>query len=549
MNQLNELLNIGLARKIHAATNLNSSSSRSHSIFKIIVQLPSHSGEVEEYSLSIVDLAGSEKVSRSETSGKEFRETCNINQSLSTLTRCLKNMSFNSKYTNVRKPIPYRDSELTKLFMEYFQSGQNISMIVNINPSKEDLTESLNVLNYACLSREIKPARCRVITNNTNFSNQKKKVKNNDHRDNKDNKQVFTSDLSDFSEEDNSYFKNNINTSIVFTNNPNIISTPMKFASAPQDDNLILNEKIKELQKQNEEMRMSFLRSNYEQQIANLSLKNELMSMIANQWTHISTLPYSNSFLRALESRNSLQEPQVNYLPNPFMTTPKKRMSYHPELQSERINSFVINLEKIKRSTITRYNEIPHQKFEERENIILNDELSNNIQEEEKQDNFLQISKIENKIEVNENNNNKKRKNRKKPASKISFIDEEENESTAEQEEDINTNTTVSDLIEKKIKIKSKSLDKSVSDEETVSLEESKKILKEESKFKKKNTKKSKLVNEEIQGEDDDTYYNKSKQTNYSIILEEEKEQERNSLSNQKKKPKKTKSRKKKNKN
>jgi hypothetical protein len=433
-------------------------------------------------------------------------------------------MSYNSKYTTGRKPIPYRDSELTKLFMEYFQSGQNISMIVNINPSREDLVESLNVLNYACLSREIKPARCRVITINSNFSNQKKKVKNNEYKDaNKQTNSIFTSDFSDFSEEDNSYLKNNINTSIVFSNNPNINSTPLKIAT---EDNSVLNKKIEQLEKQNEEMRISMIKSNYELQIANLSLKNELITMIANQWTQISTLPYSNSFLKALESRNSIQESQINYLPNPFLTTPKKRLSLQPELQSQRINSFVINLEKSKRKTICM--------SESKEISLPINEVSKKNHVEENDASTFNLSPVDTNLETNKNKKKKYNKNE----GKSSLLYEEENRSSSEQDE---SNITENN-IKKKKKNKSRSMDKSITDEEKISIGESYISIQEEPK-KKKNAKKSKLVNEEIKTEED-LNLNKLKQTKYSIILEEENEQERVSISNEKKKPKKGKSRK-----
>ena len=172
---------MGLMKKTHAVTQLHQESSRSHTIFKIIVRFQNttffNETEYEEASLSIVDLAGSEKVSRSETTGKEFKETCNINLSLSTLSQCLDNMRYNSKNTKM-KIIPYLESELTKVFMEYFQGGQNIIMIANINPSKEDLNETLNVINYACLAKEIKPSKCRIITKPMIASNTLKKAKN-----------------------------------------------------------------------------------------------------------------------------------------------------------------------------------------------------------------------------------------------------------------------------------------------------------------------------------------------------------------------------------
>ncbi len=180
MNDLSECLNLGIMRKTHASTNLNTESSRSHTIFKLFLRYPSIlENEYEEASLSIVDLAGAEKVSRSETSGKEFKESCNINQSLSVLSTCLAHMRFNSKFNNdkPKKNIPHRESQLTKILFEYFQGGDNMIMIANINPSKEDFNETLNVLSYANMTREIKRSRCKILPN-PSISHKKKAGKN-----------------------------------------------------------------------------------------------------------------------------------------------------------------------------------------------------------------------------------------------------------------------------------------------------------------------------------------------------------------------------------
>ncbi len=58
LEDFNNALNKGISKKVHAATNLNMNSSRSHTIFKIILR---YLDIDEEISLSIVDLAGSER--------------------------------------------------------------------------------------------------------------------------------------------------------------------------------------------------------------------------------------------------------------------------------------------------------------------------------------------------------------------------------------------------------------------------------------------------------------------------------------------------------
>ncbi len=109
----------------------------------------------EEITLSIVDLAGSERANRTEAQGKELQEACKINQSLSVLGKCMEALKHNSIYMN-KKIVPFRESKLTMLFQEYFTCDQNILMITNINPRKEDFEETMRALNYSCIAKEIK---------------------------------------------------------------------------------------------------------------------------------------------------------------------------------------------------------------------------------------------------------------------------------------------------------------------------------------------------------------------------------------------------------
>lgn len=152
----------GIIKKTHSATNLNQNSSRSHTIFKIILK-PKNSEE--EVSLSIVDLAGSERANKSGVQGKELLEACQINLSLSVLGKCMEAMKHNSLYVN-KKIVPYRESKLTMLFQEYFQGDQNVIMITNINPRREDFEETIRALNYSCIAKEINPIKSRIVTVN-----------------------------------------------------------------------------------------------------------------------------------------------------------------------------------------------------------------------------------------------------------------------------------------------------------------------------------------------------------------------------------------------
>ena len=164
LESFNNILNKGIAKKVHSSTNLNQNSSRSHTIFKIILMnnnkdISKIDFSTEELiSLSVVDLAGSERQKRTDAKGKNLQEACKINQSLSTLGKCLEAMKHNS-ISNIKKIVPLRESKLTKLFAEYFQGDQNIIMITNINPRNEDFEETIRALNYSCIAKDIKPIK------------------------------------------------------------------------------------------------------------------------------------------------------------------------------------------------------------------------------------------------------------------------------------------------------------------------------------------------------------------------------------------------------
>ena len=164
LENFNNILNKGITKKVHSCTALNENSSRSHTIFKIIFfkenkDITKLDFSTEELiSLSVVDLAGSERQKRTDAKGKNLQEACKINQSLSTLGKCLEAMKHNSTSNN-KKMVPLRESKLTKLFAEYFQGDQNIIMITNINPRNEDFEESIRALNYSCIAKDIKPIK------------------------------------------------------------------------------------------------------------------------------------------------------------------------------------------------------------------------------------------------------------------------------------------------------------------------------------------------------------------------------------------------------
>lgn len=107
-DEVYSLLLEGAARRRTAGTQLNENSSRSHSVFQIVVTMKEKDatadGEdiIKVGKLFLVDLAGSENIGRSGAVDKRAAEAGNINQSLLTLGRVINSLVEKKSY------VPYR---------------------------------------------------------------------------------------------------------------------------------------------------------------------------------------------------------------------------------------------------------------------------------------------------------------------------------------------------------------------------------------------------------------------------------------------------------
>lgn len=84
---------MGLKRRRIAHTQLNTESSRSHSVLSMrLVQynndIPLSKEDLTISTIHLVDLAGSERVNRAKTVGERVKEASNINASLMVLRQC-----------------------------------------------------------------------------------------------------------------------------------------------------------------------------------------------------------------------------------------------------------------------------------------------------------------------------------------------------------------------------------------------------------------------------------------------------------------------------
>ncbi|KAA8913398.1 P-loop containing nucleoside triphosphate hydrolase protein [Sphaerosporella brunnea] len=165
VEQVMDMIVMGNANRTQSPTDANATSSRSHAVLQInVIQKPRTAGIKEDHmasTLSIIDLAGSERASVTKNRGDRLLEGANINRSLLALGNCINSLCDPAK----RNHIPYRDSKLTRLLK--FSLGGNCKtvMIVCVSPSSAHYDETHNTLKYANRAKNIKTKVSRNIIN------------------------------------------------------------------------------------------------------------------------------------------------------------------------------------------------------------------------------------------------------------------------------------------------------------------------------------------------------------------------------------------------
>ncbi|XP_065527958.1 kinesin-like protein KIF20B isoform X3 [Lathamus discolor] len=151
------LLKLGLKQQSFASTRLNAYSSRSHSIFTVKVLRIEDSGALQVIrvnELSLCDLAGSERCTKTRNEGDRLKESGNINTSLLILGKCI-NALKNCQQSKLQQHIPFRESKLTHYFQGFFSGKGKIYMIVNISQCASAYDETLNVLKFSAIAQKV----------------------------------------------------------------------------------------------------------------------------------------------------------------------------------------------------------------------------------------------------------------------------------------------------------------------------------------------------------------------------------------------------------
>ncbi|KAK9287325.1 hypothetical protein L1049_015740 [Liquidambar formosana] len=144
------------------SNNFNLLSSRSHTIFTLMIESSAHGDEYDGVifsQLNLIDLAGSES-SKTETTGLRRKEGSYINKSLLTLGTVIGKLS-----EGRASHVPYRDSKLTRLLQSSLSGHGHVSLICTVTPASSNMEETHNTLKFASRAKrvEIYASRNKII--------------------------------------------------------------------------------------------------------------------------------------------------------------------------------------------------------------------------------------------------------------------------------------------------------------------------------------------------------------------------------------------------
>nr|XP_014350548.1 PREDICTED: centromere-associated protein E-like [Latimeria chalumnae] len=157
-DQVMQWIKKGEKNRHYGETKMNEHSSRSHTIFRMIIESRDRSelnaencdGVIMVSHLNLVDLAGSERASQTGAKGVRLKEGCNINRSLFVLGQVIKKLSDQQAGGFIN----YRDSKLTRILQNSLGGNAKTVIICTITPVT--LEETLSTLQFASTAKFMK---------------------------------------------------------------------------------------------------------------------------------------------------------------------------------------------------------------------------------------------------------------------------------------------------------------------------------------------------------------------------------------------------------
>lgn len=147
---IDSIMSTAQKNRSEGTTNMNEHSSRSHMILYIIVRTTNKQTNIQSYGkLSLIDLAGSERLDKSGAEGQRLKEAVAINKSLSALGDVIAGLAQSAKH------VPFRNSVLTFLLQDSMAGQAKVLMFVCASPASYNASESGSSLQFASRARGV----------------------------------------------------------------------------------------------------------------------------------------------------------------------------------------------------------------------------------------------------------------------------------------------------------------------------------------------------------------------------------------------------------
>ncbi|KAL9225658.1 hypothetical protein vseg_001554 [Gypsophila vaccaria] len=156
--QVHKFLEAGEVNRHFGETNMNVRSSRSHTIFRMVIESKSKGVDgaipdaIRVSVLNLVDLAGSERIAKTGADGVRLKEGKHINKSLMVLGNVINKLSDGAKQ---RGHIPYRDSKLTRILQSALGGNAKTSIICTVAPEEVHAEETKGTLQFANRAKRV----------------------------------------------------------------------------------------------------------------------------------------------------------------------------------------------------------------------------------------------------------------------------------------------------------------------------------------------------------------------------------------------------------
>ncbi|XAR61991.1 Plus-end-directed kinesin ATPase [Bertholletia excelsa] len=160
--QVLKLIQSGEVNRHFGETNMNARSSRSHTIFRMVIESKGKDASSTDYQspddairvsvLNLVDLAGSERIAKTGAGGVRLKEGKHINKSLMVLGNVINKLSEGAKQ---RAHIPYRDSKLTRILQPALGGNAKTSIICTVAPEEVHIEETKGTLQFASRAKRV----------------------------------------------------------------------------------------------------------------------------------------------------------------------------------------------------------------------------------------------------------------------------------------------------------------------------------------------------------------------------------------------------------